>query len=52
MTLAVRKARIIWKEDGQLRGLNLVRVLIQDQILYFTVCVHLLLDHAVILIIY
>lgn len=35
MALAVYKAAVIWKEDRSFRGLNLMKVLIQDQILYF-----------------
>lgn len=35
MVLAVYKAAIMWKENGEFRGLNLIKVLIQDQLLYF-----------------
>lgn len=37
MVLAVYKATVIWKEDGNFKGMTLVKVLIQDQILYFIV---------------
>lgn len=37
MALAVYKATSIWKKGGKLRRFNLVKVLIQDQVLYFLV---------------
>lgn len=38
MSLALRKAATIWKEQAGLKGLGLVRVLIRDQAIYFLVC--------------
>lgn len=35
MTLALYQARIIWKETAGLKGLELMKVLIRDQALYF-----------------
>lgn len=35
VVFVVYKATIIWKEDGKPKGLNLVKVLVQDQILYY-----------------
>lgn len=48
MVLAVYKAAIIW-QDCKFGGLNLVKVLIQDQILYFIVYVSCRLDAFAIL---
>ena len=35
MILALRKAAIIWKETAGLKGINLAKVLIRDQAVYF-----------------
>lgn len=35
MVFALRKAAIIWKENAGLEGLDLVKMLIRDQAVYF-----------------
>lgn len=52
MVLAVYKAAVIWKEEGKFRGLHLINVLLQDQILYFIVYKSCLLMRVALLIIY
>lgn len=49
MSLALRKAATIWKEQAGLKGLGLVRVLIRDQAIYFLVCasIPILILHSI-----
>ena len=50
MALAVYKATIIWKEEEKIKGLNLVKVLTQDQVLYFIVYEACFVRHLAVLI--
>ena len=43
MTLALYKAAVIWKENLGLSNIGLVKVLVQDQAVYFLACVCLAL---------
>ena len=52
MILSVYKATVIWKEEESFRGLNLVKVLLEDQILYFIVYEYHLLSLISVLRIY
>lgn len=49
VVLAFYKATNLWREGGKFRRLELVKVLVQDQILYFVTCVSCLLTYAVVL---
>lgn len=50
MVLALYKATVLWKEDGKIEGIGLIKVLIQDQAIYFFVYVSCLLKTSVSLI--
>ena len=41
MILALYKAAIIWKENAGLKGINLAKVLVRDQAVYFIAYVSL-----------
>lgn len=49
MALALYKATVIWQNDGKYGGMTLVKVLIQDQIIYFFMYVDCLLKLSAIL---
>ena len=46
MVLALYKAAEYWRMSAGFKGFTLVKVLIIDQILYFALCVTLLLAHS------
>lgn len=47
MLLSIYKAGKMWNEGSGIKGLDLVKILIQDQILYFLLYVLLICPYAV-----
>ena len=45
MVLAIYKAGEYWETSAGFKGFKLVKVVIKDQIIYFVLCVPMLLKH-------